>query len=109
MLHCIARILDPLLRLLWPPPPGRHRPSRADALPVRTLLRSGSGPRSAPASEPYFRGEDSPLVRPYLVAHERREARAQGRHWCGRRRVLRLAVRGIDIGPRVVHGRKAAV
>jgi hypothetical protein len=47
------------------------------------------------------RGEDSPLVRPYLVAHERRE---EARRQRARRRALRLAVHGIDIGPRLIHG-----
>ncbi|MEU3045331.1 hypothetical protein ABZ705_02185 [Streptomyces sp. NPDC006984] len=105
MLHRIARILAPLLRLRWPPPPGRHRLPRADdALPVRTLPE----PRSVLCPEAYLRGEGSPLVRPYLLAHERREAQAQARRQRARRRALRLAVHGIDIGPRVIHGREVA-
>ncbi|MFD9562305.1 hypothetical protein [Streptomyces sp. NPDC059994] len=99
MLHCIARLLDPLLRLLWPPPPAHHHPPcTAHRLPVPCP------PRPAHAPEPYFRGEDSPLVRPYLLAHERRQAEA--RRQCARRRALWLAVHGIDIGPRVIHGRE---
>ncbi|MFJ3861239.1 hypothetical protein ACIPRL_34040 [Streptomyces sp. NPDC090085] len=106
MLHTIARMLDPLLRLLWPPPPGRHRPPCVHILPVRPLPEPG--PRPIPAPEPYLRGEDSPLVRPYLLAHERRQAKAEARRQRGRRRALWLAVRGIDIGPRVIHGREVA-
>ncbi|MFF8604517.1 hypothetical protein ACF06X_01135 [Streptomyces sp. NPDC015346] len=64
MLHRIARMIDPLLRLLrraWPPPSGRH-------------------------------------------ARRQDEARSRRR----RRRALWLAVHGIDIGPRVIHGREVA-
>ncbi|GAA3395410.1 hypothetical protein GCM10017752_44810 [Streptomyces roseoviridis] len=108
MLHCIARIIDPLLRLLWPPPPGRHRPPCARTLVVRPLSDAGAEAEAGPVptSEPYLRGEDSPLVRPYLLAHERRQAEARSQR--GRRRALWLAVHGIDIGPRVIHGREVA-
>ncbi|OEJ96184.1 hypothetical protein [Streptomyces thermolilacinus] len=100
MSHCIARILDPLLRLLWPAPPARHRavPSPA-ALPVRTSPPLPPRPTRAP--EPYYTGEDSALVRPYLLAHEQR---AEERRRRARRRTLWLAVHGIDLGPRVIHG-----
>lgn len=91
MLHRIAFILEPLLRLLWPPP-GRHRAPAACPAPP---------PRPTRAPDPVLRGEDSPLVRPYLVAHERR---VQARRCRARRRALWLAVHGIDIGPRLIHG-----
>jgi hypothetical protein len=91
VLHRIARILEPLLRLMWPPP-GRHRARTAVAVPP---------PRPTRAPDPVLRGEDSPLVRPYLVAHERRE---EARRQRVRRRALWLAVHGIDIGPRLIHG-----
>ncbi|MDT9681155.1 hypothetical protein RND61_03550 [Streptomyces sp. TRM76323] len=99
MLHCIAHLLDPLLRLLWPPPYGRHRPPRPGREPE--CRPAAAPPRPALPPRPCFRGEDSPLVRPYLVAHERR--RAETRH-----RVLRFAVHGVDLGPRVVRGTEAA-
>ncbi|MCP9973864.1 hypothetical protein [Streptomyces somaliensis] len=70
---------------------------------------------SAPASRPpvvpprpthpprvHFAGEDSPLVRPYLVAHERRRAEVRGR------RTLWLAVHGVDIAPPAARGTEAA-
>ncbi|KAF0650269.1 MULTISPECIES: hypothetical protein [Streptomyces] len=101
MLHCIARMLDPLLRLLWPPP-GRHRQPCAHPLPVPPS--PAPAPTAAPVPEPWFWGENSPLVRPYLLAHERRQAEARRQR--GRRRALWLAVHGIDIGPRLIHGRE---
>lgn len=104
----IHRLIEPLLRLLWPPT-GRRRaglqtcrarcqaagtswPAPALAVPPR--------PRHAP--DLVLRGEDNPLVRPYLVAHERRELARLRR--VRRRRELWCAVHGIDIGPRLIHG-----
>ncbi|AJT64436.1 hypothetical protein T261_2763 [Streptomyces lydicus] len=46
-------------------------------------------------------GEGIGLVRPYLIAHERREKQRQQR---ARRRALWLAAYGIDAGPRWIHG-----
>ncbi|WP_307852232.1 hypothetical protein [Streptomyces sp. b94] len=80
MLHRIACLLEPLLRLLCPPPGG-------------TGTRTGAVPgeqRSPPR-----------VGRPYLLAHERR---AQARQQRARRRTLWLAVHGIDVGPRRIHG-----
>ncbi|MBD0743061.1 hypothetical protein BG418_15910 [Streptomyces sp. CBMA152] len=50
---------------------------------------------------PALRGEDTVLVRPYLAAYERHEKEREQR---ARRRVLFLAVHGIDVEPLVVHG-----
>ncbi|MFF5983860.1 hypothetical protein ACFY78_33975 [Streptomyces olindensis] len=50
---------------------------------------------------PALRGEDIGLVRPYFVAHERREAERRQRT---RRRTLVLATGGIDIRPRRTRG-----
>ena len=83
MPHCIAHIFEPLLRLLRPAP-GRHRvPARPTRVPAASLLN----------------GENTGLVRPYLLAHERREQQRQRT----RRRTLWLAVRGIDTGPLLTH------
>jgi hypothetical protein len=89
----IARFVESLLRLLLPAS-GRRRspessPARQDTVTVR------------PPRVPALRGEDIGLVRPYLVAHERRQEERRQR---ARRRVLWLAVHGVDIGPRVIHG-----
>ncbi|WP_158520029.1 hypothetical protein [Streptomyces ambofaciens] len=50
------------------------------------------------------------LVRPYLLAHERREEarRRQARRRQAQRRALRFAVHGIDLGPRVLHDMEVA-
>ncbi|MFG2131922.1 hypothetical protein ACGFNV_29485 [Streptomyces sp. NPDC048751] len=84
----IARIFEPLLRLLWPPA-GRHR--RLDRR-CSGLAPEASRLGRTPAA-PALRGEDIGLVRPYLVAHERRTAERRR----VRRRGLRLAVHGIDL------------
>ncbi|MGW2296106.1 hypothetical protein [Streptomyces violaceorubidus] len=105
MLHRIACFLEPLLRLLWPAS-GRHRHQN------RHRARGAAQPTPAPAThvtsgrrpsphEALLRGEDSRLVRPYLLAHEQR---AQARQQRARRRTLWLAVYGIDVGPRRIHG-----
>ncbi|MEU5643053.1 hypothetical protein [Streptomyces milbemycinicus] len=50
-------------------------------------------------------GHGAAMVRPYVVAHEQqREQRTERRLRRRRRRTLWLAVHGIDIGPRVIHG-----
>lgn len=97
MPHCIVRIFEPLLRLLLPAP-GRHRsPEQPSAdLCVEAPIAC---PSRASAS-PVVRGEEIGLVRPYLVAHERREQQRRR----ARRRVVRLAVHGIDIDARLVGG-----
>ncbi|MGW7364150.1 hypothetical protein ACWGI8_12170 [Streptomyces sp. NPDC054841] len=96
MLHCIARIFEPLLRILWPVPEPHRSP---DACRVAAPVTPPPAPRWPP--EPVLRGEDSPLVRPYLIAHEQRE---EARRQRARRRALWLAVHSVDIGPRLIHG-----
>lgn len=95
MLNCIARIFEPLLRLLWPAP-GRHRSPRAHPAAPPVGVPTALLPRV-----PALRGEDIGLVCPYLVAHERRQEAQRQR---AQRRVLWLAVHGIDVGPRLIHG-----
>ncbi|MBO0917929.1 hypothetical protein J1C73_27555 [Streptomyces laculatispora] len=60
-----------------------------------------SGPTAYRTGERPPRGEDSPLVRPYLVAHERRMAEERCRR--ARRRTLWIAACGAD-GARVIRG-----
>lgn len=100
MSHRTARLLEPLLRFLFPGS-GRHRraattPARGRHTPAyvhgRTARRAGSRP---------LRGEDNAMVRPYLLAHERR---GEARRRPVRRRDLWLAVQGVDIDPRIIHG-----
>ncbi|MFB6554142.1 hypothetical protein [Streptomyces sp. NPDC056405] len=106
----------------------RHRIARLAALPLLPLLDlllPGSGrrrrrrpPATAPTAPPHIadatahrtgmpalRGEDNALVRPYLLAHERRE---EARRQRARHRALWFAVHGIDLGPRVIHGVEVA-
>ena len=100
MSHRIARLLEPLLRFLLPGPGSRRRivtaPARQRPTPAyvdgHTARRAGSRPLC---------GEDNAMVRPYLVAHERREEAKRRR---ARRRALWLAVHGVDVGPRIIHG-----
>nr|WP_063792751.1 hypothetical protein [Streptomyces aurantiacus] len=106
MSHRVARLFEPLLRLLFPGTGRRRRPVTAPvgacACPPCSCppCTCGEGPTSTRAGSRPLRGEDHAMVRPYLVAHEREEARRQR----GRRRALWLAVHGIDIGPQVIHG-----
>jgi hypothetical protein len=102
MLHHIARLIEPLLRRLWPAS-GRHRHrvgGVAQLPPVHAAPAAPSSRCPSPNETP-LRGEDSRLVRPYLLAHEQREQPKQQR---ARRRALWLAVHGVDVGPRRIHG-----
>ncbi|MFD5075509.1 hypothetical protein [Streptomyces sp. NPDC058371] len=97
MTYAIARLIEPLLRLLFPAR-GRHRATGAPAIAPHPATRA---PRRPHAVTALIRGEDTRLVRPYLVAHEQRE---EARRQRARRRALWLAVHGVDIGPRLIHG-----
>ncbi|MER7197809.1 hypothetical protein [Streptomyces sp. CB01635] len=101
MLNPVARLIEALLRLGWPAS-GRHRQHTAAAPPDPAPAPAPHTPprRPSPHTAP-LRGEDSRLVRPYLLAHEQRE---QAKRQRGRRRALWLAVHGVDIGPRRIHG-----
>ncbi len=99
MPHAIVWIFESLLRLPLPAR-GRHRspePSQA----VRSVNPSTRLPRV-----PAPRGEDIGLVRPYVVAHERRldERRLDERRQRARRRALVLATYGTGPSPRRIHG-----
>ncbi|WP_310722539.1 hypothetical protein [Streptomyces sp. N2A] len=68
-MHHVIRLFEPLLRLLLPGS-GRHRPADVP-LPVPPPV---APPRWVPVRHTeLLRGEDSALVRPYLIAHERRQ------------------------------------
>ncbi len=109
----IASLFTPLLRLLFPAA-GRHR---VTAPPLAVALREAVTPAAvAPLRTPVrpaapLRGEDVALVRPYVLsAAERRECRErrERRLQRGRRRALWLAVHGVDVGPRRIHGVEVA-
>ncbi len=94
MPHCIARIFEPLLRLLVPP--GRHRAVGAYSDEPRAAAAAGRL-----MCVPVLRGEDTVMVRPYVVAHERRQ---QVRRQSARPRALWTAVAGVALDPRLSHG-----
>lgn len=101
MPHVIARCVERVLRLFFPPSGRRRavpgRPSRA----LRVVCSPGS-------LRPEFvlRGEDCALVRPYLTAHERHLEEERLRR--SRRRELWFAVHGVDAGTRIIHGMEVA-
>lgn len=101
MPHCIARLFEQLLRLLLPAH-GRHRLAGAAPGTPPAHCRTAPAPQlRTPRTPAPLRGEDSPLVRPYLLTHEERLRRQ-------RRRALWLATHGVDVGPRRIHGVEVA-
>lgn len=86
-----------LLHALWPDSGARRAATvrvGAPLLPVRRpLMPRRRGALAAPAHSAPLRGEEVALVRPYLLAYERRcEARLQRE----RRTALVLASMGVD-------------
>ncbi|MFF2813303.1 hypothetical protein ACFVT2_40315 [Streptomyces sp. NPDC058000] len=110
MLNRIASLFLPLLRLLLPAP-GRHR---APGSPTVTAPREAAPPAAvAPLRVPVrppvlLRGEDVPLIRPYVLTEAERKECRERRERRGRRRALWLAVHGVDVGPRRIHGMEVA-
>ncbi|WP_313956509.1 hypothetical protein [Streptomyces sp. SAJ15] len=76
--------------------------------PAPAVQREGAPTAAAPRPPAPHHGlpeaDGVAFVRPYVVAHEERVRREQRR----RRRSLWLAVHGIDIGPRRIHGVEVA-
>ncbi|WP_395570809.1 hypothetical protein [Streptomyces sp. BK79] len=107
MRHRIARLaglsLLPLLDLLLPGSGRRRR--RRPSWPAPTAPPFPADVTARRTGTPALRGEENALVRPYLLAHERRE---EARRQRSRRLVLWCAVHGIDLGPRVIHGVEVA-
>ncbi|MFC9619227.1 hypothetical protein ACFTXM_04255 [Streptomyces sp. NPDC056930] len=85
MKNLVRRFTESLVRLLRPAPVTVHPYSCAYV----------AGPTARRTGERPLRGEDGPLVRPYLVAHERQLAEARRRS-----RTLWIAVHAVDIRPR---------
>ncbi|MFF2407193.1 hypothetical protein [Streptomyces sp. NPDC058092] len=94
MKDLVRRFTESLVRLVCPAS-GIVHPYSCVYVAGPTVRRTG---------EPPLRGEDGLLVRPYLVAHERRVAEAQRR-----RRTLWIAVRGVDDEVRYVRRAARAV
>lgn len=119
--HALERTLALILALLLPATGRRRcpgRPRQAHAAPrtlsgLRLFVHRAAVPalsevllakaksRAARRSELSAPLDDTgPLVRPYLLAHERRQRQVE------RRAALVLALDGIDIGPWVIHGHR---
>ncbi len=100
MLHAIGTLFELLLcRLL--PSRGCHRAAGPGAATLCEAATTRVSPRVPVRPLELLRGEDSYLIRPYvLTPEERQERRAQR----GRRRTLWLAVHGYDAGPHWIHG-----
>ncbi|MEV5492448.1 hypothetical protein AB0L47_31510 [Streptomyces bobili] len=94
-----ALLLLAIIRALLPAG-GRHRAAPTQS-PVQEATLARTTPRRAEQADLFEFADAQPLVRPYLLTpEERHERRLQGQ----RRRALWLAVHGIDVGPRRIHG-----
>lgn len=101
MLNPIARFFEPLLRLLFPPA-RHHRQEEEGSPPTPPVRRCRVGCCSVvPLAS---NGANGTLVRLRAQAAEERRERTELRLRRQRRRALWLAVHGVDIGPRVIHG-----
>ncbi|MEU4178568.1 hypothetical protein [Streptomyces sp. NPDC026589] len=98
MKHALTRLLKPALSSLIPAPRQRHslkpylHPYSCAYVGGPTVYRTGERPP---------RGEDSPLVRPYFVAHERQVAEAlaaEARRRRMRSGALLIAAHGVHLG-----------
>ncbi|CAL9469798.1 hypothetical protein SUDANB6_02813 [Streptomyces sp. enrichment culture] len=117
--HALEQAFALVLALLFPATGRRRlhhrhrRPGHPAPAPLSPRTLSGlrlfirrSAPPGLLAALPPRRWKDTPaalddtgpLVRPYLLAHERRQRQLE------RRAALVLAVEGIDVGPWVIHG-----
>lgn len=103
MLNPIGRLFATLLRFLCAAS-GRHRQR---GVPRPSLAPAGATTRRPSPYATPLGGEDTLLVRPYLLAHER-EQRAHAQQQRARRRALWFAVHGVDVGPRWIHGIEVA-
>ncbi|MEV0371175.1 hypothetical protein AB0I10_15315 [Streptomyces sp. NPDC050636] len=95
-----AWIFELLLGLLLPAR-GRHRSAGAPPAMGCTDAPTLVLPRVTAGQQGLLRGEDTALIRPYVLTPEERQERRLQR---GRRRSLWLAVHGYDAGPRWIHG-----
>ncbi len=104
MTNATARFLLVLLRLLLPAR-GRHRTDRTQPEARREDAPTLVLPRVHIRRPGLLRGEDSALIRPYVLTTEELYARRlQGQPG----RALWLAVHGVDAGPRRIRGVEVA-
>uniref|UniRef100_J2K2S5 Uncharacterized protein n=1 Tax=Streptomyces auratus AGR0001 TaxID=1160718 RepID=J2K2S5_9ACTN len=110
MRNLTARILVTLLTWLFPTK-GKHR-APAPELVAGTQPAVPPMPEEAPEVLPQhvqeryrtLRGEDIDLVRPYVIDSVGRWIDPARMEQAVRRWVLDMALRGIDVGPTVIHG-----
>lgn len=95
------------------PAAGRRHLRRPAPNPTTSAHREAEAPAVPSTVEAYrrhpvpvVRGEDTALVRPCVLANEAR--REEARRQRARRRTLWLAVHGVDVGPRIIHGVEVA-
>jgi hypothetical protein len=101
----IRSIFSALLRALLPSS-GRHRMGNGVAHRLADQCTDVPAVQpTVPVAVPMLRGEDIGHVRPYLVAHERKQEAQRQR---ARRRAVWLALHGVDVGSRVIHGVRVA-
>ncbi|MFJ3595634.1 hypothetical protein ACIPRU_03780 [Streptomyces sp. NPDC090126] len=98
MKHAIARLLKPVRRLLTAVRRQRHPLDPYPYLYPYSCAYVG-GPTAHRTGERPPRGEDSPLVRPYFVAHEKRVAEqyAEARRRRIRGGALLIAAQGVRL------------
>ncbi|WP_313750632.1 hypothetical protein [Streptomyces parvus] len=100
MKHVIARLLKPVRRLL-PAVRSQRHPLDPYAHVYPYSCAYVGGPTAFRTGERPPRGEDSPLVRPYFVAHEQRVAEQRAAE-ARRRRIrggaLLIAAHGVHLG-----------
>lgn len=92
-MQCLSRLPERVRETLF----GRHTPGKHSRAYVVPSVHAA--PVSAPAAEPMaLDGHALAMVRPYLVAHERRQERTRRPQ---RTRSLVLATVGVDFLPEV--------
>ncbi|MFH8567143.1 hypothetical protein [Streptomyces sp. NPDC017993] len=87
----LSRTLERLLRFLQSPLNRRRLAATDLIIESREAVSSGALSRV-----PMLRGEDTVMVRPYLVAHERRQAL---RHRLAHPHASRVVAHGVELGP----------
>ncbi|SHM38511.1 hypothetical protein SAMN05216268_110257 [Streptomyces yunnanensis] len=105
MTNATARFLVPLLRLLFPAR-GCHRSAGAPPVARRADAPARVRPRVPVLHAGLLRGEDSALVRPYVLTPEEWRRRRPGH---ARGRTPRPSVHGGEAGPRRIHGAEVRV